>query len=99
MNNLPNDIYWNIFKYLRHPVAEIFVNHPAYNVYLSTKGDMYIDSKDVVHQINDLISFYNIWKVCKRTDLFDMSDTSSETESESESESESYIDWFSILDY
>ena len=85
MDNLPNDIYWNIFKYLRHPVAEIFVNHPAYNIYLSTKGDTYIDSKDVVYQINDLIPLYNIWKVYMKTlSLLDMTDTSSETESESD---------------
>ena len=96
MDNLPKELHWNIFKFLRHSVAELFVNHPAYNIYLSTKGDTYIDSKGVVYQINDLIPFYNIWKVYIQTlSLLDMSDTSSETESESESESY----WFSIWDY
>ena len=63
LENLPIDILWNILKFLRHPVAEIFVSQPFYNQYLSTKEDTYTEIGGETYQINDLISFYDIWRI------------------------------------
>ena len=38
---LPKELHWNIIKFLKHPLAEIFENHPAYNLYLSSEEDIY----------------------------------------------------------
>ena len=62
-DNLPTDIYWNILKYLRHPVAEIFISQPFYNQYLSTKEDSYTNIGGETFQLNDLIPMYDIWRV------------------------------------
>ena len=58
---LPIELHWNVLKFLRHPLAEIFVKQPCYNRYLSTSGDTY-DGFD----INDLITFYDLWRVYKK---------------------------------
>ena len=59
--NLPPEINWHIFKFLRHPVCDIFVQQKAYNKYLSTFGDTY-DGFDM----NDLITFYDLWRIYNR---------------------------------
>jgi hypothetical protein len=61
LESLPNELYWNILKFLRHPVAEIFVEQPCYNRYLSTKGDTFDGD-----EVNDLIPFYELWRIYKR---------------------------------
>jgi hypothetical protein len=60
LENLPIELHWNIIKFLRHPVAEIFVQQPCYQDYLSTTGDTYEDE-----EINDLIPFYDVWRIWK----------------------------------
>jgi hypothetical protein len=62
-DNLPVDIHWNILKFLRHPVAEIFISQPFYNQYLSTKEDTYTNIGGETLQINELIPFYDIWRI------------------------------------
>jgi hypothetical protein len=64
--NLPPEINWHIFKFLRHPVAEIFMNQKAYNKYLMTKEDTYENIGGETYQINDLIPFYDVWRIYKR---------------------------------
>ena len=59
--NLPIELHWNVLKFLRHPVAEIFIEQKAYNKYLSTFGDTY-DGFDM----NDLITFYDVWRIYNR---------------------------------
>ena len=59
--NLPPEINWHIFKFLRHPICDIFIQQKAYNKYLSTLGDTY-DGFDM----NDLITFYDLWRIYKR---------------------------------
>ena len=51
MENLPIEIYWNIVKFMRHPVAEVFKQSEdvklsllglrAYNNELTTFSDMF----------------------------------------------------------
>ena len=62
-DNLPIELHWNILKFLRHPVAEIFVSQPFYNQYLSTKEDTYTDIGGETLQLNDLIPMYDIWRI------------------------------------
>ena len=59
--NLPIELHWNVLKLLRHPLAEIFVEQPCYNRYLSTFGDTYDG-----FGVNDLITFYDVWRIYKR---------------------------------
>ena len=66
MENLPPEIFWHIQKFLRHPVAEIFMMQKAYNHYLSSKDDLYINIGGEEFQINDMIPFYDVWRVYKR---------------------------------
>ena len=63
---LPTELHWNIQKLLRHPVAEIFMKQKAYNRYLSSKDDLYINVGGEEFQINDMIQFYDVWRVYKR---------------------------------
>ena len=65
MENLPLELQRHIQKYLRHPVAEIFMMQKAYNHYLSSKDDIYINIGGEEFQINDMIPFYDVWRVYK----------------------------------
>ena len=60
LENLPIELHWNVLKYLRHPVAEIFVMQPCYQDYLSTNGDTF-DGEE----INTLIPYYDVWRMWK----------------------------------
>ena len=66
LEKLPIDLYWNVLKFLRHPIAEIFMEQKAYNHYLSSKDDIYINIGGEEFQINDMIPFYDVWRVYKR---------------------------------
>ena len=79
---LPKELHWNIIKFLKHPLAETCENHPAYNLYLSSEEDTYTNIDDRTYLINDLITFYDIWKMFR--DGF--SDTSSESYFESDTD-------------
>jgi hypothetical protein len=63
LENLPIELHWNILKFLRHPVAEIFISQTFYNQYLSTKEDTYTNIRGETYQINELIPFYDIWRI------------------------------------
>ena len=62
-DNLPIDIHWNISKFLRHPVAEIFISQPYYNQYLSTEEDTNTNIGGETLQLNVLIPMYDIWRI------------------------------------
>ena len=65
-NKLPNELHWNILKFLRHPVAEIYIKQKSYNSFLITKEDTYTNIDGISFQINDLINYYDIWKLHNR---------------------------------
>jgi len=65
LENLPAELQWNVLKFLRHPIAEIFLNEPSVNQFIQTREDTYTDIGGVEYQINDLIPYYDIWRIYK----------------------------------
>ena len=63
LENLPSDIHWNIIKFLRHPIAEIFLDEPSVNQFISMREDTYTNIGGETFQINDLIPYYDIWRI------------------------------------
>ena len=65
IDKLPDELHWNVIKYLRHPICEIFMKTNAYNNFLASKEDTYTDEYNQTFEINDLIPFYDIWRSLK----------------------------------
>jgi hypothetical protein len=68
-DNLPDELHWNIFKYLRHPVAEVFLNERVVNRFIATQEDTYMDTDGETYEINELINFYDMWRLSKYLNL------------------------------
>jgi hypothetical protein len=45
INELPNEIQFNVIKFMRHPVADLFKNHLCYEIFQKTEQDKYVYHK------------------------------------------------------
>ena len=57
LENLPAELQWNVLKFLRHPIAEIFLNEPSVNQFIQTREDTYTNIGGKTYRISDLIPF------------------------------------------
>ena len=79
---LPQELKWNVFKFMEHPVAKIFKSDSHYQTYV----DVHRSTEKLIEAgiIDEGFSFVWIWSREKdmRRESYTESDTDSDTDSE-----------------